>query len=109
VIDESHNFRNNTQGQARRRRQRHQAKPLRAADGGHHPGRRQDQGAAACPPRPVNNDLKDLRNQLYFVTEGRDHALMQTTGIASIKQTLDAAQKTFMNGPSAPASAMPVT
>lgn len=21
---------------------------------------------------PVNNDLKDLRNQIYFVTEGRD-------------------------------------
>ena len=44
---------------------------------------------------PVNNDLKDLRNQLYLVSEGRDHALMPTTGIASVKQTLDAAQKTF--------------
>ena len=44
---------------------------------------------------PVNNDLKDLRNQLYLVSEGRDHALMQSTGIASIKQTLDVAQKTF--------------
>ncbi len=44
---------------------------------------------------PVNNDLKDLRNQIYLVSEGQDHALLPSTGIASIKQTLDAAQKTF--------------
>jgi hypothetical protein len=44
---------------------------------------------------PVNNDLKDLRNQLYLVSEGRDTRSCQSTGIASIKQTLDAAQKTF--------------
>ena len=44
---------------------------------------------------PVNNDLKDLRNQLYLVSEGQDHAFVQKTGIASIKQTLDTAQKTF--------------
>ena len=39
--------------------------------------------------------MKDLRNQLYLVSEGRDHALMPTTGIASIKHTLETAQKTF--------------
>ena len=45
---------------------------------------------------PVNNDLKDLRNQIYFVTEGRDAAFAQSFGIHSIKDTLAVAQKTFM-------------
>jgi hypothetical protein len=47
VIDESHNFRNNTPGPPRRARRDRAAQPLCAADGGHHPGRRADQGAAA--------------------------------------------------------------
>ena len=45
---------------------------------------------------PVNNDLKDLRNQIYFVTEGRDATFSQSLGIHSIKDTLSVAQKTFM-------------
>ena len=44
---------------------------------------------------PVNNDLKDLRNQLYFLTEGRDDVFEDTIGIASLKETLAAAQRTF--------------
>ncbi len=71
VIDESHNFRNNT------------------------PGRRDESGALIRRSRyarlmqdivksgvrtkvlllsatPVNNDLKDLRNQIYFITAGSD-------------------------------------
>jgi SNF2-related domain len=44
---------------------------------------------------PVNNDLKDLRNQFYFLTEGRDDAFQDTIGIASLKDTLAAAQRTF--------------
>ncbi|MDH0202248.1 hypothetical protein N7337_15285, partial [Comamonas aquatica] len=45
---------------------------------------------------PVNNDLKDLRNQIYFVTEGRDTSFAQSFGLLSIKDTLTVAQKTFM-------------
>ncbi|OGT36022.1 MAG: ATP-dependent helicase [Gammaproteobacteria bacterium RBG_16_51_14] len=45
---------------------------------------------------PVNNDLKDLRNQIYFVSEGRDAAFSQSCGIHSIKDTITTAQKTFM-------------
>jgi hypothetical protein len=94
VIDESHNFRNNVKGK-------------RDEDGNvikksRYERLMQDIIQAGVKTRvlllsatPVNNDLKDLRNQLYLVSEGRDHALMQSTGIASIKQTLDAAQKTF--------------
>jgi superfamily II DNA or RNA helicase len=94
VIDESHNFRNNT------------------------PGKRDDEGTLIRKSRyqrlmddiiksgvrtkvlllsatPVNNDLKDLRNQLYFLTENRDDAFAETIGIGSLKETLASAQKVF--------------
>ena len=45
---------------------------------------------------PVNNNLKDLRNQIYFLTEGRDDAFAgEPFGIASLKKTLADAQRTF--------------
>lgn len=94
VIDESHNFRNNT------------------------PGKRDDEGNIIRKSRyqrlmddiiksgvrtkvlllsatPVNNDLKDLRNQIYFLTENRDDAFSETLGIGSLKETLASAQKVF--------------
>jgi len=94
VIDESHNFRNNVKGK-------------RDEDGNvvrlsRYERLMQDIIQAGVKTKvmllsatPVNNDLKDLRNQIYLVSEGQDHALLPSTGIASIKQTLDAAQKTF--------------
>ena len=94
VIDESHNFRNNA------------------------PGRRDENGVIIRPSRyqrlmqeiiqsgvktkvlllsatPVNNTLKDLRNQIYFITEGQDDALHASLGIGSIQETLRVAQLTF--------------
>jgi SNF2 family DNA or RNA helicase len=94
VIDESHNFRNNT------------------------PGKRDDEGNLIRKSRyqrlmddivksgvrtkvlllsatPVNNDLKDLRNQIYFLTENRDDAFAESLGIGSLKETLASAQKVF--------------
>lgn len=44
---------------------------------------------------PVNNDLKDLRNQIYFITEGRDTEFADSFGIRSLKDTLANAQRTF--------------
>jgi len=44
---------------------------------------------------PVNNDLKDLRNQIYFLTENDDTAYTPNLGIASIKDTLASAQSYF--------------
>jgi SNF2 family DNA or RNA helicase len=44
---------------------------------------------------PVNNDLKDLRNQLYFLTENRDDAFAASIGVGSLKETLATAQKVF--------------
>lgn len=43
---------------------------------------------------PVNNRLADLRNQISFVTEGDDTALLEH-GIASIEQTTRKAQTQF--------------
>jgi len=37
---------------------------------------------------PVNNDLKDLRNQLYFMTAGSDDAFKESIGIQNIRETL---------------------
>ena len=94
VIDESHNFRNNT------------------------PGRRDEDGTLIRKSRyqrlmddiikagvktkvlllsatPVNNDLRDLRNQIYFLTEGEDAAFKESIGVNSLKDTLATAQQTF--------------
>ena len=44
---------------------------------------------------PVNNTLKDLRNQINLITEGNQSALLETTGITDISKTLETAQKQF--------------
>ncbi|MCP5451980.1 MAG: DEAD/DEAH box helicase family protein [Gammaproteobacteria bacterium] len=94
VIDESHNFRNNTKGKYDEdgnliRKSRYD----RLMDDIIKAGVKTK--VLLLSATPVNNDLKDLRNQIYFVTEGRDAAFSQSFGIASIKDTLTVAQKTF--------------
>lgn len=44
---------------------------------------------------PVNNNLKDLRNQISLITEGKNDALFETTQIKDIAQTLKTAQNHF--------------
>jgi len=46
---------------------------------------------------PVNNTLRDLRNQIAFITEGREDALYEACGIRDIGQTLKNAQMAFTN------------
>ena len=94
VIDESHNFRNNTPGKRDEagniiRKSRYQ----RLMDEIIKAGVRTK--VLLFSATPVNNDLKDLRNQLYFLTEGDDWAFAETLGIGSLKETLAAAQKVF--------------
>ncbi|WP_044848670.1 helicase-related protein [Burkholderia sp. USMB20] len=94
VIDESHNFRNNTKGKhdeegnliRKSRYDRLMDDIIRAGV---------KTKVLLISATPVNNDLKDLRNQIYFVTEGRDAAFSQSFGIHSIKDTLTLAQRTF--------------
>jgi SNF2 family DNA or RNA helicase len=94
VIDESHNFRNNTKGRrdeqgeiiVKSRYERMMEDILRA-------GVRTK--VLLLSATPVNNDLKDLRNQIYLLTEGADNAYADSIGIASIRDTLSTAQRTF--------------
>jgi superfamily II DNA or RNA helicase len=94
VIDESHNFRNNTPGRRDEegvliRKSRYQ----RLMDDIIKSGVRTK--VLLLSATPVNNDLKDLRNQLYFMTENRDDAFAESIGIGSLKETLATAQKVF--------------
>lgn len=96
VIDESHNFRNNAPGKRDEagdivRKSRYQ----RLMDDIIKAGVRTK--VLLISATPVNNDLKDLRNQIYFLTEGseNDNAFAETLGIESVKETLTTAQKVF--------------
>ena len=94
IIDESHNFRNNTPGKKDEegniiRKSRYQ----RLMDDIIKSGVRTK--VLLLSATPVNNDLKDLRNQLYFLTENRDDAFAETIGVGSLKETLATAQKVF--------------
>lgn len=44
---------------------------------------------------PVNNNLRDLRNQIHLITEGRNDALFESTQIKDIALTLKNAQTHF--------------
>ncbi len=94
VIDESHNFRNNTPGKRDEegnliRKSRYQ----RLMDDIIKSGVKTK--VLLLSATPVNNDLRDLRNQIYFLTEDNDAAFKETIGIGSLKDTLATAQKTF--------------
>ena len=94
VIDESHNFRNNTKGKRDEegnviRKSRYERLLQDIIQAG------VKTKVMLLSATPVNNNLKDLRNQIYFVTEGRDTEFSESFGIRSLKDTLAAAQRTF--------------
>jgi SNF2 family DNA or RNA helicase len=94
VIDESHNFRNNTPGKRDEdgnliRKSRYQ----RLMDDIIKSGVKTK--VLLLSATPVNNDLRDLRNQIYFLTENNDTAFKDSIGIGSLKDSLAAAQRTF--------------
>ena len=94
VIDESHNFRNNTPGKKDEdgnliRKSRYQRLMENIIQSG------VKTKILLLSATPVNNTLQDLRNQLYFITENRDDAFYVDLGIVSLKDTLAAAQRIF--------------
>jgi len=94
VIDESHNFRNNTSGKKDEdgnliRKSRYQRLMEEIIQKGI------KTKVLLLSATPVNNNLKDLRNQIYFLTENRDDAFLESLGIASLKKTFADAQRTF--------------
>ena len=94
VIDESHNFRNNTKG-----KRDEEGNIIRVS---RYERLMQDIIKSGVKTRvlmltatPVNNNLRDLRNQIYFITENRDDALAEGLKIRSVADTLKTAQAVF--------------
>ena len=94
VIDESHNFRNESRNaydedgriMRRSRYQRLLEEVIKAG------GKTRVLMLSATP---VNTSLTDLRNQLYFMTEKREDAFLETLGIRSLSAMLAVAQREF--------------
>ena len=94
VIDESHNFRNNTYGARDEdgnpiRRTRYERLMEDIVKSGI------NTKLLLLSATPVNNDLRDLRNQLYLLTEGRDDAFKDSLGVINLRETITAAQTAF--------------
>ncbi len=93
VIDESHNFRNNTPGKKDEegnlvRKSRYQRLMEDIIQKG------VKTKVLLLSATPVNNTLQDLRNQIYFITENKDDAFAPM-GIVSLKDALATAQRVF--------------
>ncbi|MBE7474348.1 MAG: DEAD/DEAH box helicase family protein [Anaerolineales bacterium] len=94
VIDESHNFRNNTRGRRDEagevmRKSRYERLMEDIIKSG------VKTKVLLLSATPVNNDLRDLRNQIYFLTEGQDDAFRESMGIANLQYMLAEAQRSF--------------
>ena len=94
VIDESHNFRN--EGQDRRdaagnlvRRSRYNRLLEEALKGG------VQTKVLMLSATPVNTSLRDLRNQVYLMTEKREDAFRDALGIGNIQSMFGVAQREF--------------
>jgi SNF2 family DNA or RNA helicase len=87
VIDESHNFRNDNPVKDRvTRYQRLMQDIIKSGV---------KTKVLMLSATPINNRLADLKNQIAFITEGKDNHLHKRTGIKSIEQTLRKAQRVF--------------
>jgi SNF2 family DNA or RNA helicase len=93
VIDESHNFRNNARGNVEedgtRKITRYEFLMERVLQTG------VDTKLLLLSATPVNNSLKDLRNQFLLITQDRDRAFHDSLGIYSINQAMKNAQTHF--------------
>jgi hypothetical protein len=94
VIDESHNFRNNIKGKRDEdgnivRKSRYERLMQDIIQTGI------KTKVLLISATPVNSDLKDLRNQLYFLTEEKEDAFKESLGISNLRDTLATAQRTF--------------
>ncbi len=86
IIDESHNFRNSgTKADGTTRYQKLMDQVIRSGV---------KTKVLMLSATPVNSRMNDLKNQVAFITEGRDNALANF-GITSIENTLRIAQTKF--------------
>lgn len=98
VIDESHNFRNNKKGKKDEegnviRKSRYERLMQDIILGG------KKTKVLLLSATPVNNELKDLRNQLMYITGENDNAFAgeDSLGIESISELLKQSQLRFTN------------
>ena len=93
VVDESHNFRNNAAGRmledGTRTLSRYEWLTQKIINAG------ATTKVLLLSATPVNNSLKDLRNQLYLVSGNSDTTLQASTGVAHLGNTLAVAQRQF--------------
>lgn len=96
VIDESHNFRNNTPGKKDEegniiRQSRYQRLMDEIIKGG------KKTKVLLLSATPVNNTLKDLRNQINIISGEVDTAFAEeeSVGVVSVQNTLKVAQRQF--------------
>lgn len=87
VIDESHNFRNTSTN-----KNKNKSRYSKLLEDVLQKGVKTK--VLMLSATPVNNRLNDLKNQLYFITEGKDTSFSEF-GIKSIDQTLKRAQNKF--------------
>ena len=93
VIDESHNFKGNPMEKENSKGKRHKNRAKWLMDEIIKKGVKTK--VLMLSATPVNNSLKDLRNQINLITEGDQSALYESAGISNISQTLETAQKQF--------------
>ncbi len=93
VIDESHNFRGNPVEREKKDGSRRQNRALWLMERIIKDGVKTR--VLMLSATPVNNELRDLRNQIAFITEGRNDALFENCRIRDISQTLKTAQSQF--------------
>jgi ERCC4-related helicase len=93
VIDESHNFRNDTKGKleedGNRKKSRYEKLMQDVIQKG------VNTKVLLLSATPVNVHLKDLRNQIYFFTKDSDSAFKNSLGIESLNSMLANAQRQF--------------
>ena len=95
VIDESHNFRNEGRDRTDEsgaviRRSRYNRLLEEVLKGGVH------SKVLMLSATPVNTSLRDLRNQIYLMTEKRQDAFKDALGIGDIRTTFGTAEKQFL-------------
>jgi len=93
VIDESHNFRGNPTEKIKEDGSTRMNRAMWLMEKIIRSGARTK--VLMLSATPVNNTLKDLRNQIAYITEGREEALLDCCGIPNISQLLNNAQKQF--------------
>lgn len=86
VIDESHNFRNNDPHKGRKTRYERLMEDVIKAG--------VKTKVLMLSATPVNNRMNDIKNQIAFITEGKNDAL-KSAGIPNIETTLRKAQMIF--------------